>query len=80
MTVTVYTRTTCSPCKTVKWFLDKHGVEYVEKNIDDPAIMDEFSKLTSVQMVPLVVAGDSKIQGLNLQSLKKVIDFLQNRK
>ena len=73
--ITIYTRTTCSPCKTVKWYLTKKGHTYVEKDIDDPDNFNEFAQLSQFQMVPLVTIGDSKIQGLNLPALDRVLNF-----
>jgi glutaredoxin len=74
--VTIYTRTTCSPCKTVKWYLQRKGVDYIEKNIDEETNMKEMANLTPVMMVPLVVIGDSLIQGMNLQALQKSLDYV----
>ena len=73
MTVTVYTRPTCAPCKTVKYFLQKKGISFTEKNVEESDNGLEFSKLVDFAMVPLVVIGDHKIQGLNLALLSKAL-------
>jgi glutaredoxin len=72
--VTIYTRTTCAPCKTVKYWLKSKNVEYVEKNIDEGDNMQEFVKFTDMPMVPLILTDTGeKIQGLNLSLLSKVL-------
>lgn len=73
MPVTVYTRTTCAPCRTVKYYLQKRGVVFTEKNIDDPDNQAEFARLGTFSMVPLVVVGEHKIQGLNLGLLAEAL-------
>ena len=72
--VIIFTRTTCAPCKTVKYFLTKKGVEFTEKNIDEPEHAKEFAEYTDLTMVPLVLtpSGD-KIQGLNLALLTQAL-------
>ena len=71
--VTVFTRTTCAPCKTVKYFLQKKGIVFTEKNIDEPENADAFAELSDFPMVPLVIVGDKKIQGLNLSLLSNML-------
>lgn len=72
--VVVYTRTTCGPCKTIKYFLNKKGIPYDEMNIDDdPVAAREFSELASVPMVPLVRVGDQQFQGMNIPLLAKLL-------
>lgn len=73
--VTIFTRSTCAPCQTVKYFLNKNGVPYTEKNIDEPDNQAEFSKLTSLPMVPLVLVGDQSMQGANLPKLKELLYY-----
>lgn len=73
MPVTIYTRSTCAPCKTVKYFLQKRGIAFTEKNIDEPVNAAEFDRVASFPMVPLVVVGDQHIQGLNLSLLSKAL-------
>jgi glutaredoxin len=73
MPVTIYTRTTCAPCKTVKFFLQKKGIAFTEKNIDEPSHAEEFNKVADFPMVPLVIVGEQKVQGLNLSLLSKLL-------
>ena len=75
MPVTIYTRTTCAPCRTVKYFLTKKGISFTEKNIDDPDISAEFARVSDFPMVPLVLVGESKVQGLNLGLLANLLDI-----
>lgn len=71
--VTVFTRTTCAPCRTVKYWLQKQGITFVEKNIDQPENAAEFSRFADMPMVPLVLIGDQKIQGLNIARLSELL-------
>lgn len=71
--VTIFTRSTCAPCKTVKYFLQKKGVPFREKNIDEPEFAREFSEVSDFPMVPLVIVGGSKVQGLNLGLLSNLL-------
>ena len=60
--VTIYSTTWCAFCKTEKQYLDKLGVEYVEKDIE--ADKDAYNELMSknggqFQGVPVTdIAGD----------------------
>lgn len=71
--VTIFTRTTCAPCKTVKYFLGKRGVVFKEKNIDEPENQAEFNRIAEYPMVPLILVGEQKLQGLNLTRLSEML-------
>lgn len=73
MPVTVFSRTTCAPCKAVKLFLTRKGVAFVEKNIDEPENAAEFARVADFPMVPLVLVGEQKVQGLNLGLLNQLL-------
>lgn len=74
MPVTIYTRTTCAPCRTVKYYLQKRGVAFLEKNIDEPEHAAEFARVADFPMVPLVLVDGQKIQGLNLGALSTALE------
>ena len=68
--VTVYTRTTCAPCKALKMFLQHKGILYKEMNVDEhPEYEAEIQKLSGFMMVPTAIIrrGDeqSVISGYN---------------
>lgn len=46
---------------------------FVEKNVDEPDNAEEFAKVSDFPMVPLVLVGDQKVQGLNLSLLSKML-------
>ena len=63
--VKVFTRPTCAPCKTVKYWLDRHNISYEEVNIDEtPA---------DVFIVPTIVIGDNVVEGLNFALLNSLL-------
>lgn len=65
MTVTLFGRATCAPCKTVKYWLEKKGIDFTYQDIDlEPA---------QVNMVPTIVVGEQVIEGMNLSLLSKAL-------
>lgn len=73
MPVTVFTRSTCAPCRTVKHYLTMKGVKFQEKNIDEPDNAAEFARVADFPMVPLVLVGEHKVQGLNLGAIARLL-------
>jgi len=60
MTVQVYTAAWCRDCRAAKQFLDKHGIEYTEINVDaNPAASDEVMRRVGKRAIPqLVIDGE----------------------
>jgi glutaredoxin len=60
MKVQVYTAAWCRDCRAAKQFLDSHGVEYTEINVDDdPAASDEVMRKVGKRAIPqLVIDGE----------------------
>lgn len=74
MPVTVYTRTTCAPCRMVKTFLQRKGVQYEEKNLDDnPELATEAFEKSGFTMVPIIVVGERVVSGMNLPLLSELL-------
>jgi len=72
--VTVYTRTTCGPCRTVKHWLKSKGVPFTELVLDDhPELMDEIVARTGYQMVPMIQVGDRYVSGMNIPLLSQLL-------
>lgn len=74
MPVTVYTRSTCAPCKMLKAWLSNKQINYEEKNVDDdPKLVDKIIELTGRMMVPVAVVGDQVIQGFNIGAVSSAL-------
>ena len=74
MTVTIYTRTTCAPCQTLKYWLNQKKVAFSEKDVDaDPSLEQEIFKKSGYLMVPMIEVGDKVISGLNLPLISKAL-------
>lgn len=76
--MTLYSRTGCGPCKTVKYMLDKWGVDYEVKDVDEPENEVEWSQYAL--SVPVLVEGDTVIVGQNIQAIRNLcitLDKLQ---
>lgn len=74
MPVTVYTRTTCAPCKTVKYWLNKKGIAFTEKNVDEnPEFAQEAFSKSGFTAVPVTVVGDKVIAGMNLSLISQAL-------
>lgn len=60
MKVQVYTAAWCRDCRAAKQFLDSHGIEYTEVNIDDdPSASDEVMRHVGKRAIPqLVIDGE----------------------
>lgn len=75
MSVTVYTRTTCPPCRALKHWLKTKGIEFSEKNVDDsPELMDEVIQKSGLQMVPVTLVDDKVISGFNIGAIMSAIN------
>ena len=60
MKVQVYTAAWCRDCRSAKQFMDTHGVDYTEINVDDdPAAADEVMRHVGKRAIPqLVIDGE----------------------
>ena len=69
--VTVYTQESCPPCKMVKQYLDKKGVEYTIKDRSEYA--EEMIELGGRVTTPLVHTDKGISYGFNLKELTAII-------
>ncbi len=75
--VTIYSTTWCAFCKTEKEWLDKLGVKYVSKNIeeDEAANKELLEKLGgNFQGVPVTDINGEMILGFNRPSLQAALE------
>lgn len=61
--VTVYTTPTCPACKTLKAWLTAQGVAFDERDLSDPAIMEEAKARSGVRVAPITIVGEKIFYG-----------------
>lgn len=70
---TIYTRTTCGPCRTVKHWFKTKNVDYVEKNVEDPSVFEEMLQKTGMTTVPQTLVGDRVVTGPHFSLLSELL-------
>jgi mycoredoxin len=78
MVVQVYTGAWCRDCRAAKQFLESHGIQYTEIDVDaNPAASDEIFRRMGKRAIPqLVIDGEwfqpyTPGQGLLIQELER---------
>lgn len=75
MSVVIYTRTTCAPCKMMKAYMNNKGIAYEEKDVDaDPSLVEKVIELSGRMMVPVTVVNDKVISGFNIGALVSALE------
>jgi len=69
--VTIFTRSTCAPCKNIKYWLNKKGITFDEKDVDEN--QEEFLRSGGGLMVPFILVNDIPVQGANIPLLSKLL-------
>jgi len=63
LVVKIYTRETCAPCRTLKYWLKSKNIPFSELSPEG----------TDVQIVPTILIGEEKIIGLDFKRLSDLL-------
>lgn len=74
MKAIVYTTTSCAFCPGVKKYLKSKGVDYIEKNAEEPEILKEAMAISGVARVPITFLNGKVVVGPNFGQLAEAID------
>lgn len=69
--ITVYSKRSCAPCLLLKGLLNQRNIYFEERDVSDPAIMEELVSRYSVFSVPVTVIDDQPIIGPNISEILK---------
>lgn len=61
--VVVYTTPACPDCRALKAWLTGQGVTFEERDLSNPAIMEEAKARTGVRVAPITLVGDELFYG-----------------
>lgn len=70
MTIKLYSKPNCQPCRLTKMALDKAGLEYVEIDIEDHIDM---LKARGHMQAPVVIAGSLEWSGFRPDMIKELV-------
>ena len=62
-TIVVYTTPTCPDCRNLKSWLTRLGIAFEERDLSNPAIMDEAKARTGVRVAPITIVRDQVFYG-----------------
>lgn len=72
--IKVYGRTTCAPCSTLKYWLNKKNIPFKFINIDeDPEAEKEAFRLAGYPIVPVCVVNNKVIAGFQPAQLQAAL-------
>jgi glutaredoxin len=61
--VTVYTTPTCPDCHALKRWFAGQGIAYEERDLTDPAVMEEAKARTGMRVAPITFVGEQFFYG-----------------
>lgn len=68
----LYSASWCGYCKKAKAYLAFKGIAYQEVDIDTPDGKSAFAKASTKNAIPLLIAGDRRIQGFSTEAYDAV--------
>lgn len=71
--VKLYTRPLCDWCIEAKEYLKKHGIQFEEVDVGDPAIAAEMERLSGQRYVPTLVIDGHVLANFDTGQLKRFL-------
>ncbi|WGH50151.1 glutaredoxin-like protein [Enterococcus phage Phi_Eg_SY1] len=71
--IKVYSKNNCMQCKMVKRFLNEHGLEYSEINIEEQPEARDYLMKMNLKTVPVTEVDGEVIIGFNITELRQLI-------
>lgn len=64
MYIEIFSGPNCSYCEATKTFLKERGLAFTERNVSDPAVLDEFrERLPRLKSIPQVFVDGDHVGG-----------------
>ncbi|HEN2357735.1 TPA: glutaredoxin-like protein NrdH [Streptococcus agalactiae] len=71
--ITVFSKNNCMQCKMTKKFLDQHGADFEEINIDEKPEKIEYVKNLGFSAAPVIEVGNVVFSGFQPSKLKELV-------
>ena len=61
--IEIFTTPTCPDCRALKTWLEGQSIPFVERDLSDPAIVDEAKRRTGVRVAPITILDGEVFYG-----------------
>ena len=72
--VILYSADWCGACRKAKRYLARRGVDYEERDVDDPAVAAELLRKTGSRSIPVIDVGGRMLTGFSAGSYDALIE------
>ena len=72
--VVLYSAEWCGACRKAKRYLAQRGIEYEERDIDQPRYADELLRKTGRRAIPVIDVGGRILTGFSASGYDEIID------
>lgn len=73
--ILVYSTPTCPDCRELKAWLAANQIPFAERDLSDPAVVEEAKARTGVRVAPITIVGDAVLYG-TFASLRPRLEVL----
>lgn len=71
--ITIFSKNNCMQCKMSKKFLEQHGADFEEINLDEVPEKIDYVKSLGFTSAPVIEAGDVVFSGFQPNKLKELL-------
>lgn len=71
--ITIFSKNNCMQCKMTKKFLEQHGADFEEINLDEVPEKIDYVKSLGFTSAPVIEAGDVVFSGFQPNKLKELL-------
>lgn len=61
--IEIFSTPTCPDCRALKAWLEGKGIPFVERDLRDPAVVEEAKRRTGVRVAPITIIGAEVFYG-----------------
>jgi len=72
--VVLYSAEWCGACRKAKRYLSRKGIDYEERDVDDPAVAAELLRKTGSRSIPVIDVGGRVLTGFSAGSYDALIE------
>jgi glutaredoxin-like protein NrdH len=72
MSIVIYSTPSCSPCRVLKHLLNKKGLPFEVKDLNDPKNLREVQKYTEIASPPITIVNGKMVLGTKVSEIERI--------